>query len=136
MIPSFERAQGGTHHNGKHIRLDRRDGVRSPKVHGEKVAGRQKLGRGVEERAKKAPFIKINGFGRRNQLGNVGEHRERTGVVEVKGSFDRSVAFGNGFGAGGILGDLSKPLESIGCRSNVESQMLGSGRYFDDIPER
>ena len=55
-------------------------------------------------------------------------------MVEVKSSFDRSIAFGDGLGAGGVFSDLRKPLESIGRWSNVESQIFGGGGNLNITP--
>ena len=52
VVPGFERTEGSTHHDSEHIRMDWCDGVRTPQVHGEEVAGSQKLGRSVEKTAK------------------------------------------------------------------------------------
>ena len=67
-------------------------------------------------------------------MGNVGKDRERTCVVEVTSSFDRSIAFGDGLGAGGVFSNLREPLESIGRWTNVESQIFGSGGNLNITP--
>ena len=57
-------------------------------------------------------------------------------MVEVKSGLDRGFALSNSFGAGGVFGDLCEPLKSIRCRSNIEAQILGSGRDLGITPRR